>query len=81
MMTKMITITKVVSKNFVSDFFATIQNIVGRNLTTYENMSKEGIKQIEDEIKEKKIKLAWFRYEITQLTSGALMIMMYGERK
>jgi uncharacterized protein YbjQ (UPF0145 family) len=77
----MITITKVVSKNFVLDFWATIQNLVGRNLTTYEKMNREGIKQIEAEIKEKKIKLKWYRYEITQLTNGALMIMLYGDTK
>ena len=80
-MNKMITITKVVTKNFVMDFWASVQNIVGQNLSTYEKMSQEGIKQIEDELILKNIKIKWYRYEITQLTNGALMIMMYGERK
>lgn len=78
---KMITISKVVTKNFVSDWWASIQNIIGSNLTTYENMSKEAIKQIQDELEEQDIKLKWFRYEITQLTNGALMVMLYGEKK
>ena len=78
---KMITISKVVTKNFVSDWWASIQNIIGSNLTTYENMSQEAIKQIQDELEEQNIKLKWFRYEITQLTNGALMVMLYGERK
>lgn len=78
---KPITITKVVSKNFVLDFWSRVQNLIGQNLTAYEKMSEEGIKQIETELRAKDIQLSWFRYEITQLTNGALMIMLYGEQK
>jgi len=72
-----ITITKVVSKNFFIDFISTIQNFLGKNLTRYEDMINKGIKQIEKEIEGKK--LSWFRYEITQLTNGAVAIVFYGE--
>jgi len=78
---KMITINKVVSKNFVSDFFAKIQNLVGDNLTAYEKMVNKGISQIKEELKNKNIELKWFRYETTQLTNGALSILLYGEKK
>jgi len=77
----MITITKVVTRNIIMDFVATVQNILGMNLKSYEEMIEKGIKQIEDELKEKKIKLKWFRYEMNQLTNGGMAIMLYGEEK
>lgn len=77
----MINITKVVTKNFFMDFVARIQNIFGANLSAYENMIDKGIKQIQDELKKKRIKLKWYRYEITELTNGAVAIVMYGDKK
>ena len=75
------TITKVVSRNFIMDWFAKFQNMVGMNLTSYEKMVKRGMTQIEEELKTNKIKLGWYRYEITQLTNGAVSITLYGDRK
>ena len=46
----MITIIKVVTRNFLMDFVAKLQNFFGLNLTSYENMVKKGIKQIENEL-------------------------------
>lgn len=77
----MVTITKVVSKNFLVDTLASLQNIVGHNLTGYEKMVARGISLIEEELKEKKIRLKWYRYETTELTNGAIMIMLYGDTK
>lgn len=77
----MITITKVVTKNFVMDFVAKFQNFVGMNLRTYEKMIQKGINQIQKELSEKRIYLSWYRYEITQLTNGAIAIMLYGDEK
>ncbi len=77
----MITIQKVVSKNFVIDIIVRFQNLFGLNLTSYETMMEKGIKQIEKELKDKKIKLKWYRYEISQLTNGAMAIMLYGDKK
>ena len=77
----MINITKVVSRNFILDMVASFQNIVGLNLTSYEKMVNKGMDQIKDELKEKKITLEWYRYEITQLTSGAVSITLYGDEK
>lgn len=73
------TITKVVTRNFFVDFYASIQNMFGCNLTGYEKMSNNAMTQIKNDLKEKKIKLKWFRFEITQLTNGALMVILYGE--
>ena len=78
---KNITITKVVTRNFIMDFVAKFQNMIGWNLTSYEKMIDKGMAQIEEELKTKRIKLKWYRYEITQLTNGAVSITMYGDRK
>ena len=77
----MITITKVVSKNFLVDIISKLKNTFGLNLTGYEDMVDKGIKQINDELQHKNIELSWYRYEITQLTNGAVAIMLYGDEK
>lgn len=77
----MINITKVVSRHFLSDILAKFQNMVGHNLTTYETMIKKGISQCQEELKYKSITLKWYRYEITQLTNGAVAIMLYGDEE
>jgi len=78
---KQVTITKVVSRNFIMDIVSRFQNMFGMNLTSYEKMVDRGMQQIKDELKEDKIKLDWYRYEITQLTSGAVSITLYGDSK
>lgn len=78
---KNITIQKVVSKNFIVDILASFQNMFGLNIKGYEDMINKGVKQIEEELKSKGIKLKWYRYEISQLTNGAMAIMLYGDSK
>ncbi len=73
---KQITITKVVSTNFIMDLVSSFQNMVGTNLTPYEKMINRGMSQIQKELR---VKLDWYRYEITQLTNGAVSITLYGE--
>ena len=76
---KSIHINKTVTRNFVMDMVATIQNTFGLNLTSYEKMVDKAMEQIKEELGKKK--LSWFRYEITQLGNGALSITLYGEVK
>lgn len=78
---KQITKTKVVSRDFITDFIAKFQNMVGANLSGYEKMVNKGMKQIQDELDKENIKLKWYRYEITQLTNGAVSITLYGDIK
>ena len=78
---KPITITKVVSSNFIKDWIAKFQNMVGKNLNFYEGMVQKAISQIQQEIKEKDLQIKWYRYETTQLTNGAIMVMFYGEKR
>ena len=72
-------INKTVTRNFIMDFVANLQNFFGLNLTSYEKMVDKGMEQIKKELGRKK--LSWFRYEITQLGNGALSITLYGEEK
>jgi len=73
--------TKVVSRNFIADIVAKFQNILGKNLTIYEEMVETGMQQIQDEIKEKSIKLSWYSFQITQLNNDAISITIYGEEE
>lgn len=76
-MKERIAITKVVTRNFIMDIVAKLQNFFGMNLISYEKMANKGIEQINQELKDKEME--WYRYEITQLSNGALSITMYGE--
>ena len=78
---KQITLTRVVTRNFILDMVASMQNFFGLNLTSYEKMVNKGMNQIQEELKEKNIQLNWYRYEITQLTNGAVSITLYGDTK
>ena len=73
--------TKVVSKNVVRDIYARLQNFFGKNLTSYERMIAEATEQIHSELDDEGVELKWFRYEISQLTNGAMAVVLYGESK
>ena len=75
----MIQITKVVTRNFILDFVAKIQNLFGRNLKVYGDMVAKGHAQIKQELIDKKINLRWYQLVITQLQNGAIVLMLYGE--
>lgn len=72
-------INKTVTRNFIMDIVANIQNIFGMNLSSYEKMVDKGMQQIQEEIKDKR--MIWYRYEIAQMTNGALSITFYGDEQ
>ena len=74
-------IVKVVSRNFIMDFVASLQNLFGKNLVTYETMLNKGINEIWNEINNNNIKLKWYKYQITEINKGAIIILLYGEQK
>lgn len=78
-MNRSIHINKTVTRNFIMDIIANMQNFFGMNLVSYEKMVDKAMQQIKDELGNKK--LSWFRYEITQLGNGALSITLYGEEE
>ncbi len=63
------------------DIVSSFQNMIGTNLTSYEKMIDKGMKQILDQLEKEEIKLKWYRYEITQLTNGAVSITLYGDQE
>ena len=80
-MNKQIIKTRVVTKFFVIDIINAVKNALGMRLTKYEDMILKAQEEIWKEIEEEEIKLEWYRYEISQLTNGAMTIMLYGDRK
>ena len=80
-MNKQIRTVKVVTRNVILDFVANIQNVFGANLSSYERMLDKGTKSIEEELEKQGIEMEWYRYEISQLTNGAIAILFYGDKK
>jgi uncharacterized protein YbjQ (UPF0145 family) len=78
---KQYTNVKVVTRNFIIDFFAKLQNLTGSNMTSYERMVQKAIKQLEDDMERDGVVLEWYRYEITQLMNGAMTVMIYGDKR
>lgn len=72
-------ITRVVTKNFFSDWWQGVRNLIGHNLIGYQKMIDEGLDECWKEVKEKGIKPKWYRVEMNQLTNGAMAIILYGE--
>ena len=66
---------RVVTRNVFKDFKGTLENIVGRRIKTYELMISEAIKSGLEEIGEVKN----HRVEISELSSGAMAVVVYGE--
>lgn len=72
---------RVCSRNFVVDIISSVKNFLGMRLNQYENMISKAKEEIFNELKEEGSELSWFRYEISQLTNGAMVVMLYGEKK
>ena len=70
--------TRVVTRNFVVDWIESLKNLFGFRLTGYERMIDRAIIELNKELPPKTL---WHRYEITELKSGAVVIMFYGETK
>ena len=78
-MIKRIHMNVTVTRNFIIDIVASLQNFFGLNLTGYEEMVNKGMKQLDDKLGD--TIFLWHRFEITQLRNGALSITIYGEVK
>ena len=81
MSNKTITKVRVVTRFFVTDIIASIKNALGMRITQYEDMILKTQAEMWEELAKEKISLKWHRYEISQLTNGAMVIMLYGERE
>lgn len=73
-------ITKVYTKNIVTDSFQGIRNIFGLRLRGYERMINVGTDELIKEM-ELKYNVKWYRLNINPLLKGSVMITIYGEGK
>jgi len=71
-------ITRVVTKNIVTDSFQGLRNLFGLRLRGYEKMLNQNISEI-TKIAESQYKINWYRLSINPLTNGSAMIIIYGE--
>lgn len=71
-------ITRVVTKDIVTDAFQGIRNLFGLRLRGYEKMLNKNLKEIL-EVAEMQYKIEWWRMSINPLTNGSAMITIYGE--
>jgi len=71
-------ITRVVTKDIVTDSFQGIRNLFGIRLRGYEKMLNKNIEEI-IKVAEDKYEIDWFRLSINPLTNGSAMITIYGE--
>jgi len=71
-------ITRVVTRNIVTDTFQSIRNIFGLRLRGYEGMVQEAITEM---IKEAELiyNVKWFRLQVNSLGSHSSVIVLYGE--
>ena len=72
------TITRVVTKDIVTDSFQGIRNLFGLRLRGYEKMIDKHLNDI-IKLADLKYKVDWYRFSINPITNGSVMITMYGE--
>lgn len=77
-MERIVWITKVVSRNFVSDFLENIKNIMGGRLKNYERLLDHSINMATEEFYNKYPEAKEVRIEFTEFTNGALAIIVHG---
>jgi hypothetical protein len=72
------TITRVVTRDFGTDFTQGIRNMFGMRLRGYEKMIDRNLNEMiaEMELKYKQVK--WWRMSVNPLTSDGVMITIYG---
>jgi len=73
-------ITRVVTKNIVTDSFQGLRNLFGLRLRGYEKMLNQNLSEM-TKIMEDQYKVEWYRLSINPLTNGSAMITIYGEGK
>lgn len=71
-------ITRVITKDIITDSFQGLRNFFGLRLRGYEGMLNKHIKEVVKEM-EIKYNVSWYRMIINPLTGGSAMIILYGE--
>lgn len=71
-------ITRVVTRDIVTDSFQALRNFFGLRLRGYEKKLDKTIKEITEEM-ELKYVVKWHRLIVNPLTNGSAMVILYGE--
>jgi len=71
-------ITRVVTKDIITDAFQGIRNFFGLRLRGYEEVINKHTNELLKEV-ELTYQVKWFRMSINPLTNGSCMITIYGE--
>ena len=75
---RIVWVTKVISKNFVTDFLADMKNIIGGQIKSYERMIDKTLHEVTKEFYQKYPKAKDLRIEFTEFTQGAMAITVHG---
>ena len=75
---KSFSITRVVTKDLITDGFQSIRNMFGMRLRGYEKVISKSIKQMTEEM-HIRYNVKWYRLIVNPLTNGSAMIILYGE--
>lgn len=78
-MVKKFSLTRVYTRNIVTDSFQGIRNIFGLRLRGYERMINNGTDEIIKEAERLYGELNWWKLSINPMTSGSVMITIFGE--
>ena len=77
-MKKKFSVTRVVTRDVVTDFLQIVRNLFGMRLTGYEEIINKNINELTKEA-EKEYKIKWWRLSVNPLTHSSIMITIYGE--
>ena len=69
------------SRNQIMDIKASIQNLFGMRLSTYEQMILQAKQALWQELAAEGIVPDWYRYDITYMAKGAIMVVLYGDAR
>lgn len=75
---QLVWVTKVNSRNFVSDFGASLKNIIGGKLRSYESLVNETIKEASAELFEKHPDAEDIKMQITEFGNKSVSVTLYG---
>ena len=77
-MEKIVWKTKVMSRNFVTDFLSNAKNIIGGRLKSYERMINRTLESVSEEFYEAFPGARDIRIEFTEFTIGAIAVTIHG---
>jgi len=77
-MKKDFSITRVVTKDIITDTFQGLRNFFGLRLRGYERMINKNITSLIEEMNLRYKDIEWWRLSINPLTKGAAMITIFG---